>query len=83
MRIYQREGKSKRYLEKKEEFQRKEKREAMKYKTRSIDEVTSGQGCSAYKAIRKLGKGAEDVIKRKSITLPSHADQGFTLLTVC
>ena len=39
-----------------------------------------GQRCSAYRAIRKLGDGPEDNIKKKTFILPTHADQGLTPL---
>ena len=79
-RIYQREGKSEKYLKKKTEFKEKEKKEACKHREKIVEEVMAGKRCSAYKAIRKLGDGPEDTFKKKSFILPSHADQGLSPL---
>ena len=76
-RIYRKEGKSLKYVEKKKEFKEKEKKEARKYKERVIEEVKSGKRGSSYKAIRKLGDGPSD-LKGKTFYLQSHLDQSLT-----
>ena len=76
MRVYEREGKSRKYLELKKLFNVELKKEAEKYKNRVIDEVKVGKRGSAYSAIRKLGEGPDD--KGKKVLIADFVDKNLS-----
>ena len=78
MRVYEREGKSRKYLELKKLFNVELKKEAEKYKNRVIDEVKVGKRGSAYSAIRKLGEGPDDNIKGKKVFIADFVDENLS-----
>ena len=75
-RTYQKHGKSAKYIELKELFDKKLKLEAEKYRQKVISEVNEGKRSNLYSALRKLEYGYEG--KQSTFTLPSHVEKNFT-----
>ena len=75
-RAYHEGGKSQKYIDIRNEFNKKLKQAAEKYRVKIIDEVSEGTRANAYSALRKLESG--DNKKQNSFTLPEHADRGLT-----
>ena len=76
-RIYRKCGRSKKYLEMKQKFYQKLKREADKYVKKILSEVADGKRNNAYAALRKLETG-ESVSKSSNFTLPDHAEENLS-----
>ena len=78
-RTYRKEGRSKKYLELKQKFDKKLKIEAKKYEQKILDGVLEGNKSKFYPALRKLDSGT-DMRKGSNFTLPQHADEGLSTL---
>ena len=76
-RIYQKYGRSQKYLEAQQVFETRLKSEAIKYKQRIINEVNNGRRGSGYSAIRKLGDSQTDCDKKKEFTIPTYCERGL------
>ena len=63
------------YVNLKEKFDSKLKREALKYVAKIEREVASGVKGSGYKAIRKLGNRPGESGRRKEVVVPSYLEQ--------
>ena len=78
LRAYEQHGRRSRlYIEAKEAFDRKLKREAVKYREKITQEVREGKRGSAYSAIRKLGNRPGDC-GRPEFLLPEYVEQQLT-----
>ena len=77
MRIYRKYGRNEKYQEIKDQFDRKIKVAAEKYRQKILYEVTQGKRNNAYSALRKLEFG-ENSCTRGNFTLPSHADENLS-----
>jgi hypothetical protein len=66
-----------RYIELREKFVEKKRREATKYREKLMREVREGKRGSAYSAIRKLGHRPGDE-GRAEFTLPAYVEAGLT-----
>ena len=75
-RAYRKKGKSEKYLQLRDEFDRLALKEVHKYKDKIIAEVTEGKRGSAYKALRKLGTGTFET--QQSFFIPSHVDANLS-----
>ena len=74
-RIYQRSGKSEKYLKLKKEFDKSLIEAVHKYKDKIIAEVIEGKRGSAYKALKKLGDGANP---DENFQIPEYVDKNFS-----
>ena len=72
-RAYRKGGKSQKYLKLKNEFDKKLKQEAEKYRVKILNEVQEGKRNNSYSSIRKLELG-EHFHSRKSFTLPKFVE---------
>ena len=70
-RVYQKSGRSEKYLKVKLQFEEKLKSEAEKYRQKIIKEVNEGKRCSSYSALRKLDTGHNS--RHGDFVLPQHA----------
>ena len=76
-RIYRKEGKSCKYIEIRQKFDKKLKSEAEKYKQKVLEEVSEGKRSNAYAALRKLDMGGCSK-KGVNFILPEYAENNLT-----
>ena len=72
MREYEKRGKSAKYKELKNSFDKNMKNEVMKYKNKIIDDMKNGNQKSVYSALRRLGVRPGE--KSDTFTLPNHTN---------
>ena len=80
IRIYNKQGRSQKYLEVRNHFETKLKLAAKKYWLRVLQEAASGKSTNSYAALKKLELGS--VEKKFNFTLPSHAEEGLLNLSI-
>ena len=76
IRIYNKQGRSQKYLEVRNHFETKLKLAAKKYWLRVLQEAASGKSTNSYAALKKLELGS--VENKVNFTLPSHAEEGLS-----
>ena len=77
MRVYEKRGKTLKYFQLKDSFEKKMKSEISKYKAKIFDDVKNGNRNCVYSALRKLGVRPGDATSN-TFTLPSHAENNLS-----
>ena len=76
-RLYRKSGRSKKYLELKDKFDKKLQIEADKYHQKILAEVSDGKKNNAYRALRKLESGV-NIQKNSNFSLPTHVEEDLS-----